>query len=82
MPLWFIEPDPLSWAMPPWPIESWLMELSCPMELWLMPESDDMVECPMLSCDMLDELLWASAGTAKDAARRAAAARIGTRLNM
>jgi hypothetical protein len=41
-----------------------------------------MDEWLMLSLDMLEDELWAKAGTAKEAARRAAAAKVGTRLNI
>ena len=65
----------LSWLIEP-EDDIWLMELPLPMVSWLM------VEWLMVSFDMLDEVLWANAGTAKDAASRAAAARVGTRSNI
>jgi hypothetical protein len=78
---WAIEPEPL-----PCDMVSWLIAAVCPMVSCFMPESFDIVEFPtvlwdIVSCDMVDEL-WASAGTANDAAIRAAAAKVGTCLNM
>ena len=75
MVLWPIESDPLPWAIL-LPIASCFMGLPFPMVLCFMEEVDDVVECPMLPLDMLDEVLWAKAGAAKAAASRAAAAKV------
>jgi hypothetical protein len=79
---WLIEPDAIVLcAILPLPIVSWLMELSWLMVSCFMPEPEDIDEWLMLSLDIDDEVC-AKTGTARTAARAAAAIRGGRWLNI